>query len=173
VITLVVAIVGTVAAILAAIFAYSEWRSGKLRPNLELAVHGRPDVQSDPASTTIRFRLELHSTGKGTVRYWFAKLRVPAGGESNLALESKDDQTEQYVSASARWTVLQWRAAGEGDAIPGGGIRPLAGWCVLRVSDGNRVVSVDYRLDAQGMRVRDGVLVVAIEDDSSVQLQVR
>lgn len=173
---LIVAIVGTLAAILAAYFAYSEWRANHQLPDLFIELHGRAQVDSSPEGhKMIRFRLRLRNGGKGPARFWVTKIRSLGDSGADLTPVSEipwPGGFNQYTSSSGRWRVLQWQAIEEGEVIPPRQDVALPLECRLTVR-GNDDVTVDYMIEAHRVPRKEGVIEFHLIDDTRAVVAVR
>jgi len=173
---LIVAIVGTIAALLAAYFAYSEWRAGHQLPDLFVELHGLAQVESSrEGHKVIRFRLRLRNDGKGPARFWVTKIRSLSDSGADLTAGSDTPWPPgftQYISSSERWRVLQWQAIEEGELIPPHQDVALPLECRVYVRPEEEVI-VDYMLEAHRISRKEGVIVFRLIDDSRAVVEVR
>jgi hypothetical protein len=172
---LTVAIVGTIAALLAAYFAFSQWRTGRQLPDLFMELHGRIQVDSSPeGDKTLRFRLKLRNVGKGPARFWMAKIRSLSDSVADLTTLAETPRPggfTQYSSSSGRWRVLQWQATEEGEVIPPRQNVVLPLECRVTVRRHEDVI-VDYMMEAHRVPRKDGVIVIRLIDELRTEFEV-
>jgi hypothetical protein len=153
----VVLVLGAVAAILAAWFAYPTWKAYRAKPDLQLVVEPGP-------ATSAQFFLKLdNSKGKAAAIDWKLTIETPHGGR----IYSMDafDRPHDVPGWSDResvdgWTAI-WMATGADDSIGPGLHRDM-----LCTSGGaSTTTNATYALRANGMDERRGSIRVTIGED--------
>jgi hypothetical protein len=146
---LAITIVGALAAIAAAYFAYPSWKASRAKPDLRLIVERGP-------ATSAQFYLKLQNDGDGPAADW--KLAITMQRGSRLYSVDLADWRDREVPDG--W-IATWMARGSDDSIgPGlyreGTMGPAQGApCAIRAT---------YSLKANGMEERQGRIEVKIGD---------
>ena len=99
VVTLIVTIGGTVAAILAAKYARPAWKGSRAKPDLQLSVRKGPGDWFD---------LRLTNSGEGTARNWIVTLTVPSRGGSLVSADEYYRRGKYVRGWSDRRTTEGW-----------------------------------------------------------------
>lgn len=166
------AILSQILAAIRTFFRYSAWRENRRRPALRLGVRndpGRPDL---PALTVvdngdrhqIAFGLRLYNEGDREARNW----RVWIAGreqETRPYLDHSSDDPRSFRGPhydASRW-VCEVSATLPADIVTRDAPVTLGGRHALNFRGEPGVLHIDYRLDAEGMPTRAGVLRLEID----------
>jgi hypothetical protein len=159
---LIVGIIGTLAAIAAAVFSYPPWRERLLSPDLELRVRNLAGYQrSGQIVTKANLEFEVHNNGKGEATTWRVELhtRGPSRGSLRVLDPRNPRPGEELYQLSGRIEVVAWRAVNANEVIPPGDKSRGLGPTMIDLPSGADFVS-DYTLTARRMKPRTGTVTV-------------
>jgi hypothetical protein len=149
---LAITIVGALAAIAAAWFAYPGWKASRAKPNLRLMVEPGP-------ATSAEFYVVLQNDGDGPAEDWKLTITMEQGSRflpTEPAFNNWDDR-----EAPDGW-IATWMARGSDDSIGPRLHRDLMMW---PANGSPQTIRATYSLMANRMEERSGRLEVEIGDD--------
>lgn len=162
---LLLTIVGTLAAIAAAVFSYPDWRERLLRPRLELRVRNLAGhTMSGPIVTRANLELEVHNAGKGEGQMWRVEVRSRGPGAGSLRLPDPRNPRpgEEQYQLPGRIEVLSWRAVDSNDVIAPRDRSRGIGPAMIELVRGEDFLA-DYSVTARGMKPRNGTITVSCQ----------
>jgi hypothetical protein len=160
---LIVGVVGTLAAIAAAVFTYPAWRDRLLKPRVELQVRSVAGYQqSGPMITKANLELEAHNIGRGEASNWRIELhsRGPGTGRLHLPNPRALASGEEQYQLPNRIEVVAWRAVDANEVIPSGDKSRGLGPVMIDLPSAADFVC-DYAITSRRMKPRTGTLTVS------------
>ena len=171
--TLVISALTLIAAGVAALFGYPAWRESRTRPLLRISL--RPDSNQLNSSLTvvdnsgkgqIVFILTLHNDGNREARYW----RIWFAGKDKdmtiyLSSRAPHEETRSFTGPSfigGRW-VTEVAAGSAADIVSHEWPLTLPGRHTINIPLDTKSVRLDYRLDADRMPTRKGIVRLEID----------
>jgi hypothetical protein len=121
--TLILVVVGTVAAVLAAVFAYPAFKQARLRPHLEIELIGHAGHSTGAGSDLgVGVNVHLWNRGKGAARNWRLEIRQDTRSPGRVDTSPGVDRLKYREDDE---DVLILRATDSTDVIPRMDFRPL------------------------------------------------
>lgn len=147
IIGLAVGLVGAIAAIAAAVFAYPSWKASRAKPDLRLTVEPGP-------ATSAPFYVRLHNDSDWPATDWIAVIAMKRGSRFGPHDHDFDGWTDREVPDG--W-VATWMARGSDDSIG-----PRLHRDVLVAPMGGGPLRATYSIKANRMKERTGRIEVEI-----------
>jgi hypothetical protein len=159
---LLLTVVGTGAALVAAVFSYLEWGKSRRPPDLMLRVSGVPEVVNN---VQVAFWLELRNQGKGAARNWTVKVRTNDEEPGRIESYPRETGPARGYRTTKQRHVLEWTASAQDQVVGPRRDLALRPRCLGHVNTGATVVA-EYLIAAELMPDREGTIKVRHEPGS-------